>query len=334
MNETARVKAVSGTYEESDASSSEEEDEVAAPDGVEEVPDEIAIGLDGVEHLIQLQDVDDAATPPVNKRQGVTPTYYTMLLFHQAFCEYAFNDNYEFILRNDPYYGRNTFGQVSRLMPERAAVMHQKVHELMDGGWRNKEEFKPFLEALDRVPESGTTNHKADKQFYTDMVETFLRIFNQNYDKHIMRRWTNNKLIVYMLGGEPELAKQLARVLDYYDQHNEDRGLTLDEDGNTINSDIPTFDTFPGINIDLGDHHTMNNHVVNINVRDTMRILTKGKTAKDWWTILDKDRFVKKCKGLIIKLARSSETVRLFDRRKDGELHDLYSLCFPICNSL
>lgn len=91
-----------------------------------------------VESLIDSQDVDadhGNFVSPANKSSP--PTFYTMLLFHRAFCEYAFNDSFGFLLRNDPYYGKNTFGQVARLMPERVAVMYQRLQELKGGKWKH-----------------------------------------------------------------------------------------------------------------------------------------------------------------------------------------------------
>jgi hypothetical protein len=60
-----------------------------------------------------------------------------MLLFHRAFCKYTFDDTFDFMLKDDPYYGKNTFGQVARLMPERAYVVHQRMKQLKDGGWKD-----------------------------------------------------------------------------------------------------------------------------------------------------------------------------------------------------
>lgn len=47
----------------------------------------------------------------VPTRHPISPTFYTMLLFHRAFCEYTFNDNFDFLKRNDLYFGSGTLGQ-------------------------------------------------------------------------------------------------------------------------------------------------------------------------------------------------------------------------------
>ena len=78
-----------------------------------------------IESLIESQDIE-------SEHEYLNPL--TMLLFHRAFCEYAFNDTYNFLLRDDQYYGKNTFGEVARLMPERAFVLYQQLQQLKDGG--------------------------------------------------------------------------------------------------------------------------------------------------------------------------------------------------------
>ena len=39
-----------------------------------------------------------------------SPTFYAMLLFHRGFCEYMFNDHFDFLKKNDQYFGPGTFG--------------------------------------------------------------------------------------------------------------------------------------------------------------------------------------------------------------------------------
>ena len=67
-------------------------------------------------------------------RPGNSPTFYTVLVFHRAFCDYAFNDYLAFMLRNNPYFGAGTFGHLSRFMLQRAFVISKQLPELEDGG--------------------------------------------------------------------------------------------------------------------------------------------------------------------------------------------------------
>jgi hypothetical protein len=59
------------------------------------------------------------------------------------------------------------------------------------------------------------------------MVDEFLHSFGQNLKKHITTRWRTDKMIVYLLGGEPELAKQFARTLVYWMAMPESSVLTI-----------------------------------------------------------------------------------------------------------
>ena len=142
---------------------------------------------------------------------GKSPTFYTMLLFHRAFCEYAFNDNFSFLLRNDPFFGAGTFGQLSRFMPERVYVIYKQLSELEDGGWKTKPEFAKYLQALDGIPES--SNSCADKEFFDKLPIKFMEDYKRNLDKHILGRWRTNELIPYLIGGDDTLRQQLARMM-------------------------------------------------------------------------------------------------------------------------
>ena len=85
---------------------------------------------------------------------GDSPTFYTMLLFHRGFCEYAFNDHFSFLLRNHLYFGNGTFGQLSQYMAERTYVMQSELNELKDGGWEKVKcnAFEKYKKALKGCP--------------------------------------------------------------------------------------------------------------------------------------------------------------------------------------
>jgi hypothetical protein len=88
--------------------------------------------------------------------------------------------------------------------------------------------------ALNNVPQE--SEHAATQQFFYNMVDQFLHIFGQNLKKHIITRWRSDKMIVYLLGGEPELAKQFSRTLVYW---NGDAGvIRVDDNGKLINNDM------------------------------------------------------------------------------------------------
>ena len=86
----------------------------------------------------------------IDIKTGQTPTFYVMLLFHRAFCEYAFNDTFSFLHPNDPYFG--TFGQMARLMLEQCYVMHRQLQDTKGDGWESKPQFTKYRASLVGIP--------------------------------------------------------------------------------------------------------------------------------------------------------------------------------------
>mmetsp|Transcript_30204 Transcript_30204/g.63996 ORF Transcript_30204/g.63996 Transcript_30204/m.63996 type:complete len:87 (-) Transcript_30204:341-601(-) len=73
------------------------------------------------------------------------------MYFLDGFSKFYYQDMFKFLMKNDPMLGRNTFGQMARFGPERCYVMHQKLSELENGGWREKPEFDKFKNAMSGV---------------------------------------------------------------------------------------------------------------------------------------------------------------------------------------
>lgn len=270
-----------------------------------------------IESFIDSQNIEADVPSTCNTKS--TPTFYTMLLFHKAFCDYAFNDNFAFLLRDDPYYGINTFGQGSRHMAVRCYVMRKQLDELKNGGWKEKDEFTKFKEALANIPKE--SKHDAKRAYFGRMVEKFFGIYEENLEKHLFDRWRNNKLISYMLGSEPVLAKEFANALCHYEeQYN---AMAVDEEGNATNNVIEPYANFPDEMMILEEHHTIRKGKdVVINVKEAMEWLLK---ICDFSKILQEDRFVKNHMKEIRELAAAEGTVRLFDLKDNGESFILLS---------
>ena len=231
-----------------------------------------------------------------------------MLLFHQEFCEYVFTDSFNFLLTNDPYFGSGTFGQLGCFMAERICVIDKHLSDLEDGGWTEKDAFKAYKTALKGIPDK--SDSFANKEFFDKLAPTMIWVFRQNLDKHVFDHWRSDPLLHYMIGGDPTLAKEFAKLLV---QCESDSGESVEEeDGASL---FPRY-VFPDTNIELGEHHTMGNGAVEINVRDSMKFLTANS---DLSKIL-KGNFVKEHWALVEKLATADDIVRLFDKLDDGEL--------------
>ena len=98
-----------------------------------------------IDHYIESFTADNAYERGCAERTDAicskTPlTFYTMLLFFQAFCKYAFNHHFLFMKCNEPYFGSGTYEKFARFMPKRIYLMMEEVSNLRgdDGnGWRD-----------------------------------------------------------------------------------------------------------------------------------------------------------------------------------------------------
>ena len=60
-------------------------------------------------------------------------------------------DMYNFLMQNDPFLGKNTFGQLARFGSERCYVMHKKLSKLEGDGWKKKKEFSEFRKVFEGI---------------------------------------------------------------------------------------------------------------------------------------------------------------------------------------
>lgn len=241
---------------------------------------------------------------------GQSPTFYTMLLFHRAFCEYTFNDNYGFLLKNDSYYGNGTFGQLARHMAERTYVMHRQLEELKDGGWRGKPQFAKFVKALEGIPKE--TEHGANLEFFESLPDNFIKIYEDTLTISILDQWRDNKKVMYQLGGEPELAKAFANALVF---HKENAMGAVDANGDGVDAaDRPKYQ-FTSKIIELNDQHKMSQGRVKVDVKECMEFVLAKASLDE----VVSNKFVDKHWDLITELAAAEQTVRLFDYLDNGE---------------
>ena len=117
-------------------------------------------------------------------KTGQTPTFYAMLLFHRGFCDYAFDDTFSFLHRNDPYFG--TFGQLACLMTEQCYVMPKQLNDLKDGGWKLKPQFAKYLTSLDGIPIQSQSDHSADREFFDSIPDTFIKLYGNTLNKAVL----------------------------------------------------------------------------------------------------------------------------------------------------
>ena len=188
--------------------------------------------------------------------------------------------------------------------------MFKQLNELKDGGWKTQQQFAGFVKALHGVPEK--TKHGASRDFFLDFPDKFIGLYEKSLSDHILMRWRNNKLLLYMVGGQPKLAKQLALKVVH---HKENMGAVGD-DSEIVEACLHTSSQFPDVDVELDRHHnTLKDEPPTINVRECMEYVT---TNVDFDIVVKDEIFVKN-EDLIESLAASENTVQLFDKHSNGK---------------
>jgi hypothetical protein len=270
---------------------------------------------DNIHYYIELFTTNNANERGCNKRNNAisletSPTFYTMLLFFQAFCKYAFNHHFAFMKCNNPYFGSETYGQLACFMPECIYLMKREVSTLRgeDGnGWKGINLFAPYLKALSNVPKKSI--HLADRSFFEKLPIKFINEYHSNLNKHLIDHWRLDDLVLYILGGQPELAREFARMIIHYDsisratedKNNEFQGYCFP------NAEI-VMDVFHNTGMETEDH-------VSISVSECMTFLTN---KSDLYKICN-DPFIRANWDSIVMLTLSDDiAVHLSDKLDDS----------------
>jgi hypothetical protein len=173
--------------------------------------------------------------------------------------------------------------------------------------------FAPYLKALSNVPKK--SNHSADRSFFEKLPIKFINEYHSNLNKHLIDRWRSDDLVPYLLGGQPELAREFARMIIHYDSESG----TMEDKNNEFqgycfpNAEI-VMDVFHNTGMETEDH-------VSISVSECMTFLM---SKSDLYKIRN-DPFIRANWDSIVMLALSDDiAVRLFDKL-DNDLADTSS---------
>ena len=170
--------------------------------------------------------------------------------------------------------------------------MYRDLEELRtDDGWKNKPEFKEYLDAVERIPDLGQKEY-ADRSFFNDAPEVFFREYNRMFVKHISDKVRKSGIVVYMLGGNSVLARMLLRM------------LSCAKDGD-VPMDLYGFDE-DEINL---WHHGQDGAPVAINTRKFMQYITEIADVNEMLA----DPLIVCQWDLWMKMAFAEEVVDLFD---------------------
>jgi hypothetical protein len=250
-----------------------------------------------------------------NFNGGISPpAFHTMLLFFSGFCKYTFTDHFELLKKNDPYFGDGTSGQISRFMSLVAYCVDNDMNQLkIDNGtgWKTKNEFRPYLDAIRNVP--AVTTHAANQAFYESLPMIFFNKYHSILDKHFITRWTGGELGIYTIAGDSWLAQELAYALVTYKGYLQNLNK---EDSTTLQY------SFLDKNVPLDDFFRRKGNVQTVNIKNFMDFFL-GRT--DMYEILTDDFTVNNWDSIeALAIARDrgngNTVVRLFDYTSDGDI--------------
>jgi len=92
----------------------------------------------------------------LNNNKENCPPLYAQGLFVQGFGDAYFTKHFKWLLRCDPQFSSDSYGQTTRLYPERVYLMMRDFHLLKkNDGWKELSEFAPFLKAVSSIPDLG-----------------------------------------------------------------------------------------------------------------------------------------------------------------------------------
>ena len=101
--------------------------------------------------------------------------YVLLLFFYSAM--------FTFLMQQDPFYGKGSFGQMARFGSVRQFVMHKELEKLEtggweNGGWRKNIHFKNFIDSL-----NGVGGGKVGLPYFKKVIEVFFERFRYVFDK-------------------------------------------------------------------------------------------------------------------------------------------------------
>lgn len=279
-----------------------------------------------VESLIDSQDPHRDIHHYSDQQSSTSPTFYTMLLlFHRAFCEYLFDDTFNFLLRDDPYFGINTFGQ--------AASSCQKGYMLFTSVSRSSKmvDGRIWCGSFKRLMKMAILLSSVASSFlsFNEHSTMYRSTENMQQRKTSLQRWLLSSLCCLraICMSTSSLAGEW-QAYCIFAWRRPGAGNTIGENSSALERrrwtslfgckqwDLPNteqFTDYPSVEIELDFRHTLSAKFgpVWLNVRDAMVWLTE---KVDFKSILENDRFVVIYWDLIEELVASDTIVRLFDR--------------------
>ena len=153
-------------------------------------------------------------------------------------------------------------------------------------------EFKAYIEAVEKVPDLGEKQY-ADRTFFAAVPACLFREYSSMYVKHASTIVGLTEILVYLVGGNPTLARMLLQWLK-----------CADDDDMPLTSYV-----FDSASVTLKHQGSDANEHVTVNTRECMEYLIELADAKEMLS----DALVSVRKDLWWKMAFANEEVDLFD---------------------
>ena len=214
---------------------------------------------------------------------------------------------FNFLKKNDPFFGIGSFGQMARFGPERQYIMHKKLAEIEGDGWKSNKHFEKFRQSL-----KGVGDGKNGVKYFKKVTEVFFERFRYSFNKHMGKKWRSSKILHYILAGDPHHAREFARWLVDYKE-----GVSGETDGAV--EDLPFMFTSQDDPLPLGMHHQTNpsdNTPITVDLRASMEYITSEASREE----IINDSFVVEYWDEIKKLSEATKIVQLFAKKEDGTL--------------
>ena len=79
---------------------------------------------------------------------------------------------------------------------------------MKEDGLKKNKAFDPYRKALNGIPYLGDVE-KGGREMFAKIEQVFFEEFLASYSDHVESVWRSTSILVYMLGGNPRLAKAL-----------------------------------------------------------------------------------------------------------------------------
>jgi hypothetical protein len=232
-------------------------------------------------------------------RPGETPILLAQTHFLCGFGEAFYTPYFKMAMQADQTFGTDSHGHLSRHLVERCYVMMKELRDMMhDRKWQTMPEFKPYMDSREGLPCLGDVT-LAGREFMDAVADAFFEQFLVSAVKHIETQWTSDKLLPYLIGGNPVLCRELLRWLQACENGDLEADTFRFRNGEVDLENLKEY----------GLAHT-------VNIGEAMRYLTADSSPVD----ILKDPLVAKHKDLLFKSLEAEDTVDFFDEDTwDGE---------------